>query len=350
MRRLDILVPIYNEGQEVLKPLLDSLALQRNINFDELGVIVCCDGGSTVLTEDFMAQYPYHLEYHMLEHHGVSATRNAALELSEAEYISWSDCDDLYCDICGLWIVFREMDNETSYEDMVRFGLTKPERGFDMLISNFREETLGPDGQITYIDHSIPDSTFVHGKYMNRQWLIDNDLKFCPGYEIHEDSYEIIRCRELAKPWRLKWSPAAFYMWAWRSSSICRSDPKYILKTMPCLLASNEGVVDDFIRRGMEPTAAQYFVMIVFESFYTLNKPEWKDAASAEFRENLEHDFIGHFRRHRELWDKMDEHQKAMISQGVRQRTIQEGMLMETLTCSQWIDRLLQKFPEESAA
>ena len=45
----------------------------------------------------------------------------------------------------------------------------------------------------------------------------------------------------------------------------------------------------------------------------------------------------------------MPSQQKMMISQGVRQRSVMEGMLMEAVTCADWIQQILAKFPEESA-
>ena len=42
--KLHILVPQYKEPFDVIKPLLDSIALQQNVDFDEMDVIICKDG------------------------------------------------------------------------------------------------------------------------------------------------------------------------------------------------------------------------------------------------------------------------------------------------------------------
>ena len=344
-RRLDILVPIYDEGEIVIKPLLDSIAIQQQVDLSQVGVIVCCDGGSTVLTDEFMAQYPFHIEFHMCEHQGVSATRNTCLDYSKAEYVCWCDCDDMYCDVCAFFLLFHEMDAETSPDDMMRFKLGKPEKGFDMLISNFREQTKGPDGSFTFIDHNTqPDGTFVHGKCFRRQWLIDNDLKFCPSCEIHEDSYMILLCREVAKPWRLKWCPMAFFLWRWRKNSICRRDEKYILKTFNCLVDSNDQLISQFLRRSMHAQAASYMAMLTWDAYYTMNKQEWVSQENTTYRDNVEKRFAEYFRKYKSLWDSIPVQEKMMISQGVRQRSVMEGMLLEALTIDQWIDRILAKW------
>ena len=41
-----------------IKPLLDSIAIQQNIDFNEIGVIICNDGSDCFLSDDFLAGYP----------------------------------------------------------------------------------------------------------------------------------------------------------------------------------------------------------------------------------------------------------------------------------------------------
>jgi hypothetical protein len=75
-----------------------------------------------------------------------------------------------------------------------------------------------------------------------------------------------------------------------------------------------------------------------------LNKQEWRDSENSSFKDAVEEKFAAYFMRHRDLWDKMDEHQKMMISSGVRQRSVMEGMLMEAITCEQWLKRIVEKY------
>lgn len=107
--KLQILVPQYNESDKDVKPLLDSIALQQNVDFDDIGVIICNDGSDVYLSRDLLDQYPYLIEYHKEKHRGVSATRNACLDYADAEYVMFCDADDMFMNACGLWIVFREM-------------------------------------------------------------------------------------------------------------------------------------------------------------------------------------------------------------------------------------------------
>ena len=54
MKKLNILIPQYNEYEIDISPLLDSIAIQQNIDFDEIGVIICNDGSECILSDTFL--------------------------------------------------------------------------------------------------------------------------------------------------------------------------------------------------------------------------------------------------------------------------------------------------------
>lgn len=346
MRRLDFLVPVYNEGEDVLRPLLDSIAIQQNVNLaDDVGVVVCCDGGTTELSDEFASRYPFAIEFHMCEHGGVSATRNACLDHSEAEYVIFADCDDMLCDACGLALVFREMDAAPNPQELAMNGMTAEQVGvgFDTMVSVFREETHDPDGNTVYINRDN-DSTFVHGKVHRRQYLIDNNLRFNPSLTIHEDSFFNILCRECAMPMRAKYCPMPWYLWKWRDDSVCRHDPKYILKTFGNMIDSNDALLDELVRRRMLDKANFYCVMMVWDSYYSMNKPEWKEVNNKAFRNKFERRFAEYFRKHRDKWDSMDWPSKMQVSNLIRNRMVSEGMQAEAVTIDGWLKRIQKRY------
>ena len=51
-KTLEILVPQYKETDAVIKPLLDSIAIQHNAKFDEIGVIIVNDGTDVRLAKE----------------------------------------------------------------------------------------------------------------------------------------------------------------------------------------------------------------------------------------------------------------------------------------------------------
>lgn len=319
---LNILVPHYHETADIIEPLLDSIAIQQSVDFKDVGVIIAYDGADayTLPVKDWRRKYPFEIKHVHADKGGVSATRNAALDASMADYVMFCDADDMFCHVCGLYILFNEMAI-----------------GFDTLTSLFIEETRHPETKdIIYINHDM-DSTFVHGKVHRREYLIENNIRFNPKLTIHEDSYFNILARELAPIDRAKYCATPFYLWKWRDESVCRHDPDYILKTYNNMLDSNDALVDQFTARGVEDKARFYIGFMIFDAYYTLNKKEWIDKTHKEYRDAVEHRFSRYFAKHRDEWEKITEQEKMIISNGVRSRSVGEGMPMETITLDAWI-------------
>ena len=268
MKKIQFLVPQYKETEEIIKPLLDSIALQQNVDFNEIGVIITNDGTDVKLSEEFLSSYPYDIEYYRNVHKGVSATRNACLDKATAEYVMFCDADDMFYNMCGLWILFREMQNG----------------GFDSLVSVFIEETRMADTkEIIYINRNI-DSTFVHGKVHRRQYLLDQNIRWNENLTIHEDSYFNCLCQKLSN--NVKYCQTPFYLWKWRDESVCRSDFKYILKTYNNMLDSNTALVNELLKREHYQDAQFYATAMIYDAYFTMNKNEWINQENKEYRDN----------------------------------------------------------------
>lgn len=329
--KFDVLIPHYKERAEEVEPLLDSIAIQQNVNMDDIGVIICHDGDESPDLV-FNREYPFHITQIRQEHNGVSAARNSAMDASEADYVMFCDADDMFYNACGLWILFREMAT-----------------GFDSLVSVFVEETRMPGTkEVMYINHET-DSTFVHGKVHRLGYLREQNIRFNDNLTIHEDSYFNILCQNLSE--NVKYCQTPFYLWRWRDNSVCRHDPKYILKTYRNMLDSNDALIDEFIRRGMMEKAMFYCTMMIFDAYYTMNKPEWVNQENKEYRDSTELRFADYFLKHESLWNSVGLQDKMVISNGVRSRSVSEGMLMEAVTVDQWLTHIKKlKAPKRKRA
>lgn len=316
--KLQILVPHYKETEEVIKPLLDSIAIQQNVDFNDVGVIICHDGEEAKDLQ--LPEYPFKIEQIRQDHKGVSAARNACLDYSTADYVVFCDIDDMFCNVCGLWILFREMAI-----------------GFDSLVSAFIEETRTETKEPTYINHDM-DSTFVHGKVHRRRYLIDQNIRWNESLTIHEDSFFNIQCQNLSKD--VKYCQTPFYLWKWRDDSVCRHDPKYILKTYSNMIDSNDALIDEFLKRGVQDKAMFFTVFMIFDAYYTMNKPEWINQENKEYRDSTERHFAKYYKKRKPLWNATSIGDKMMISNQVRSRSIMEGMQMEAITIDAWLKKI----------
>ena len=318
--KLQILVPQYKETEEVVKPLFDSIALQQSVDFNEIGVIICNDGSDIHLSDEFLKSYPFKIDYYLCEHKGVSATRNACLDRATADYVMFCDADDMFFNVCGLYVIFREINGS----------------GFDSLVSVFTEETRNPDNksEVVYVNREM-DSTFVHGKVHRLKYLKNNNIRWNDSLTIHEDSYFNCLCQRLTP--ELKYCPMPFYLWKWRDESVCRHDPKYILKTYNNMLDSNTALVLEFIDRRRMDDARFFVTSMIFDAYYTLNKKEWIEQENKEYREAVETRFAQYYKQFKDIYQQVTDIVKMSIVAGIRNRMFGEGLMLESITFDDWI-------------
>ena len=321
--KLQILVPQYKETEQIIKPLLDSIEVQQNVDLvNDVGVIIVNDGTNIHLSQEFLNRYSFPIEYHLTEHSGVSATRNKCLDYATADYVMFCDADDMFYNACGLYIIFREIENG----------------GFDSLVSVFIEESRDSvTKEPIYINHDM-DSTFVHGKVHNRKFLLKNNIRWNENLTIHEDSYFNCLCQRLAK--ELKYSQTSFYLWRWRDNSVCRHDPKYILKTYNNMLDSSDALVQQFLNRGHKEDAMYYSVGMIYDAYFTMNKDEWLNQENKEYRHATERRFKEYWLKYKYLHDSIPDDVKTQIIMGIKNRMYAEGMILETLTFNDWIKQV----------
>ena len=319
--KLQILIPQYKETDEIVKPLLDSIALQQCVDFGEIGVIICNDGTDVYLSDELLKSYPFVVEYYKETHRGVSATRNACLDKAIADYVMFCDADDMFCSMTGLYVVFAEID-----------------KGFDTMVSCFTEEGRHQQtGEPILVDHEH-DHTFVHGKVHRRQYLFENGIRFNDSLTIHEDSYFNILCQSLTTNQSYVKEP--FYLWRYREESICRSDPKYLLKTFGNMVDSVDALIETLTIKGETDKAIYHVLAFIFDTYYRMQKPEWNEAENKVYRESAEQRMSEFYNKYKDTWHKVRPSEKMQISNDARSQMIKEGMQMESITIDEWLKNL----------
>ncbi len=321
--KLQLLIPQYEETEEVIAPLLKSIAIQQNVDIqNDVGIIIVNDGSDVLLSEEFLQSFPFEIKYIKAPHRGVSATRNACLDAATADYVMFCDADDMFFNMCGLYVIFREMAGD----------------GFNAMVSVFVEETRNPKtGEAVYINREM-DSTFVHGKIYRRSYLVNNNIRWNDSLTIHEDSY--FNCLAQKMTSEIKYCQQPFYLWKWRDASVCRHDPKYILKTYNNMLDSNTALVNELLRRGREQDAQFYAAMMIYDAYYTMNKQEWLDQENQNYRMETEKRFKAYYTEFRKLFDAVPIDYKSQIIMGIKNRFFGEGLFLESITFDDWIKHI----------
>lgn len=259
-KKLQFLVPQYKETEKVISFLLDSIECQVGIDFNDIGVVICSDGGEYVLDEGLISRYSFDVDYHICKHRGVSGTRNSALLLSDADYIMFCDADDGFCNTFGVKVI---LENIATCE--------KNNEPFDLMSSKFFGEKDDESGwSMTIVDHN---STFIHGRIYRKKFLVDNGLYFNEKIWANEDCFFNIMTNFYSK--NTKSLNLPIYCWRGNPNSVTH-DPKYIIKTMHQLLYSNDSVVEVMELLGKEQKEiANTAFDVICKVYLEMNKPDW---------------------------------------------------------------------------
>ena len=334
---LSILVPYYNEGEEVVKPLLDSVAIQQNIDLSEIEVIICKDGDEGQgLSQEFLDKYPYDIQYHIEPKGGVSQMRNKAFEYSSGEYVAWCDADDMYWHCLAFWFIKRET---TTPMQVWENGEPKTVIGFDVMKSVFLEEGRNPQTGETYFIDRKDGFQFVHGSFYKSEFIRNNDIHSFGDCYIHEDHVLFAEARSCTN--KIKWCEKPFYLWKWRDNSVCRRSPNYIKETYTDLIKSTDHLIDWFKEKSKIDDARQTVANIVYDCYYNVMcHPSWSEIGTKEYRERAEKRFSEFYKKHKQLWVECPDQVKMGISNGIRQRVIQQGMLQEKVTLDDFLTRM----------
>ncbi len=211
---LDIIVPEYNGGKYIYN-LLNSISKQKNIDFSEIGIIIVDDCSPEELNLYKFKKYPL-LNITFIKNEkndGPGVSRQHGLDISTADYVTFMDCDDEFYDTKS----FAKMVNVLK------------EHNITVAKGCFAEELKS--GKVII---NNPDKlyNFLHGMYYNRQYLVDNDIRFHEKLRISEDSYfnNLVLMDAVVYPLK-----EVVYYWRYRENSLVRSKnlEEFFLTNLP---------------------------------------------------------------------------------------------------------------------
>ena len=302
------------------------LALQRDISFDDVSVILVNDGEENELPAECFDGYPYEVHQMSIPHGGVSKARNAGLDASNADWVMFCDFDDMFQSAFGLYLIFCGMAEDK----------------WDLLRCAFTEETKDDDGVIHLVSHE-DDTVFVHGKVMRRQFLLDNELRFHDKLTIHEDGYFNVMVYSLAKE-RMTKINTSVYLWAWNDQSIVRKDraEDYVLDTYDHLMKQRIALTDEFIRRQMPEETLLTVIKTVCDSYYDFQQHNWRLPRNKARMERAERWFCAYLKRFAKFYATANVKQISEVAAISRARCLmQKTMLMESETLKEWLEHIM---------
>ena len=304
MKRLNILVPHYKESEETISALLNSIESQIEIDKNDIGVVICSDGGVVRLSSKFLKRYSYDIRYVVCTHRGVSGTRNSALMLSDAEYVMYCDADDCFYSIFGIKIILDTIEKHR--------GDSVP---VDIISSKFYQEDVKDDKwSLNLYDHN---NIFMHGRVYRREFLISNQIYFNEKTPANEDCFYSIFGGFMSK--NTVNIDIPFYCWKYNSSSLTH-DPDYICKTLHHLLVSNDSVVEVMSLLNKKPEEIAYTVFhVICQCYLDYNKPIWHDGNHDDNKKSLISTLKWYIKKNGERCSVLSDSSKKDILQAARQ-------------------------------
>lgn len=169
---LDIIVPQFKENENYLRGLLNSLEKQ-DTDFKDFRVLIIGDIDGYKISNSFLKGFrKLNIEYIIPKNHNTQGmAEQYGIDISDAKYITFIDSDDEFI------------------ENRLKYAINALKKNdFDFLLSHFIEEVL-IDDKYVYTLHDKDLYIFMHGLFLKREYLINNNIRFNEGLRYCEDSY-----------------------------------------------------------------------------------------------------------------------------------------------------------------
>lgn len=189
---IELIVPVYNRTEH-LAETLDSVARQKGV---DAKVLLVDDGSEATDVGKAFQSHPAVAKFLRIEHRGVSAARNAGLEMAQAPLVGFLDGDDVlepaFC--ASLAEALKRSGADLAYCDYDRFFVgPHGERRVRYQIDQ------GPD-TLTPL-HRIVRSNLQTGTYLLCRSTASAVGKFNESLRFGEDWEWMLRCAEHSTAW-----------------------------------------------------------------------------------------------------------------------------------------------------
>lgn len=323
--KLSIIIPQYNESEEIIFSLLSSINNQLGIDFNQLEVLVINDCSKVILSKNFLKQFtninPRYIK--LKKNVGLGMCRKAGMSHAIGDYIMFCDADDMFYHAGVLGLFFNEI--ETKHPDICT--------------SSWLEEQKA-NGQYRYIQHKI-EATWVHGKIFKRQYLIDNDINFHPKFRVHEDTYFVGLAFDLTDD--KNYLDTVTYVWKYNENSFTRKEnASFSYKEFNVFIDSVSELIKAIEVR--KPELLPYRVtQFLLYTYFSLQLPYWSTDDSVEYKLNSEALFSKFFQKHENYYREYPAEKFEELYEEEKNKVAHLVNLSEKETFENFVSRMLSK-------
>lgn len=319
---LSIVIPRYKETEREIFPLLSSIYNQVGIDYSDIEIIIANDGnGPGQLDKDFISLFdPIDIkQVDLKENRGPGVARQVGLDKAIGEYVLFCDADDSLHNVGVLNTFITEAEKSVP----------------DIITSSWLEELMTEEGNYIYVTHQ-QENTWMHGKLLRRQFLVQNNLKFHKDLRVHEDSYFLCIAAALAQ--RSIHIPFVSYIWKYHPNSITRCNgASYTYDSIPtfikaCSLAHKEV-------EKINPDLMEYKILqFTLYNYFCFHQPGWQLPEHEGYLRDAEAAFVKNIKPMWHYWKDAAPEKIAEVYNQERNRSF--GGCVEKETIDMWIKRL----------
>ena len=206
---LDIIIPQYSENEEVISNLLNSINNQNNVDFSQIRITIVNDFSNVILNDEFLHSFNnLDIDYIRNDKNtGPGLARQKGFDNTNGLYVMYCDSDDELYDLNSLSII---LDYITKYEPkyLVTDILVEKSKGTEIL-----------KGKATF--------PWMHGKVYNREFVVNNNIRFHNTIRHVEDAYFTTCLLGLIDSKEIDFLDIPTYRWKANPASLTRSKSKH---------------------------------------------------------------------------------------------------------------------------
>ena len=237
-RLLDIIIPHYNEPYSVVRPLIEGLKCQRDVDWSKVGIFLIHNGDfePTPMEWSLYENGPARISQVRIASGGVSKARNFGMDRAGATWVMFCDCDDTFTNIFALRDILHIL------------GLQEVQDRFDLMWGKF---FMTGNGKTIIADKMSP--VFIHNKFYKLDFLREHSLRFCEKLRMSEDSaFNFILFMEMDQNriGRIN-TDMPLYAWCRRPGSVTMDFSRWLENTEGHF-ERNLYVLGELRRRGMD--------------------------------------------------------------------------------------------------
>ena len=330
MRLLDIIIPQYSESEGIVERLLRSINNQKDVDFTSIGILIVNDCSNNQITTKITSKFPK-LNIELLRtpiNVGPGLTRQYGIDHSSAQYITFIDADDVYYSSSCLQQVVPLLLNNN----------------YDIILTKWMEEFKTHQGSKDIVHTS--DIIYLHGKFIKRQYLIDNDFKFSEKLRLHEDSYFCTNLLLNSK--NIFYSDVITNYWKNNNNSLVRKKTKhhYLVNTFEYLLTSNQELIVQLTKRN-NPLKDEYTVKAIVNLYCILASSLFNDKTLQSNKKTFEKKFFTFLQENLESFENVGQENsnKYMLEQiNIFKKTNTPASIIEDWNT--FITRLFSEYDE----